>query len=299
MSKTKFKSVKTSLINFAKSDKSYSFSSMKDFMDIILQSTKELHEMGYKISHIKGFKHKHIIKLIEHWKSCGASSGTIKNRMSKLRHLDRAMGGRIGIHSSNDKYNINKRTYASLTSKAQELPNIDKYNDSLIRLSIRGQRVFGLRREESIKIIMSEAIGEKHIRLKPSWTKGNIGRLVPITNKEQRQWIQDVLSAVKSGQSLIPQGKSYKSQLMKYMKQMETNKHRNFHGLRHAYAQQRYRELTKLFDRENVGIKCPHESGVLVKDLTNDQKAWDLRARHIISRELGHSRVSIMKNYLG
>lgn len=63
------------------------------------------------------------------------------------------------------------------------------------------------------------------------------------------------------------------------------------HGLRHAYAQTRYRELT--------GWECPINGGPLRKDLNSFQKELDNQARLVISQELGHSRVSITKNYIG
>ena len=46
-----------------------------------------------------------------------------------------------------------------------------------VRLSIRLQAAFGLRREESIKFNPSYAIQDDHIRLKSSWTKGGRARI--------------------------------------------------------------------------------------------------------------------------
>jgi hypothetical protein len=63
------------------------------------------------------------------------------------------------------------------------------------------------------------------------------------------------------------------------------------HGLRHAYAQQRYEELT--------GWKAPAAGGPTIKTLTPDQKAKDREARLTISHELGHEREQITAVYLG
>jgi len=63
------------------------------------------------------------------------------------------------------------------------------------------------------------------------------------------------------------------------------------HGLRHAYAQQRYRELT--------GWLAPAAGGPTVNALTPEQKAIDRQARLTISRELGHEREQITSVYLG
>ena len=75
---------------------------------------------------------------------------------------------------------------------------------------MEGQYLFGLRREESIKFILSDAIQRNnYITLSPSWTKGGIGREVPITSLAQREWLMHVEEAVNPGQSLIAEGCSY------------------------------------------------------------------------------------------
>ena len=51
------------------------------------------------------------------------------------------------------------------------------------------------------------------------------------------------------------------------------------HGLRHAYAQNRYEELT--------GWQCPSVGGPDSKVLTPEQRAADREARLTISQELG------------
>ena len=63
------------------------------------------------------------------------------------------------------------------------------------------------------------------------------------------------------------------------------------HGLRHAYAQRRYLEIT--------GWHSPHAGGPSKAQLTGDQCAVDLNARLAISAELGHEREQITAVYLG
>ena len=63
------------------------------------------------------------------------------------------------------------------------------------------------------------------------------------------------------------------------------------HGLRHAYAQQRYQELT--------GWPSPTAGGPSVKALTPRQKMVDQKARLTVSQELGHERTQIVGIYLG
>ncbi len=71
------------------------------------------------------------------------------------------------------------------------------------------------------------------------------------------------------------------------------------HGLRHAYAQQRYHELTQTLDPRKKGLICPIAGGVISKNLKGLEKDLDRQARMILSRELGHSRINITKIYLG
>jgi hypothetical protein len=63
------------------------------------------------------------------------------------------------------------------------------------------------------------------------------------------------------------------------------------HGLRHAYAQNRYEELT--------GWRSPAAGGPTVKTLTPEQKRIDQQARLTISLELGHERPQIVAVYCG
>jgi hypothetical protein len=94
-------------------------------------------------------------------------------------------------------------------------------------------------------------------------------------------------------QGLHRQGgsRSYVQQLRIYEGQTLRAGLSQLHGLRHAYAQQRYEELT--------GWKAPAAGGPTIKTLTPDQKAKDREARLTISHELGHEREQITAVYLG
>jgi len=63
------------------------------------------------------------------------------------------------------------------------------------------------------------------------------------------------------------------------------------HGLRHAYAQRRFEEIT--------GFKAPLVGGPHRPALSIDQRALDKKARAVISGELGHERLAITKVYCG
>ncbi len=90
---------------------------------------------------------------------------------------------------------------------------------------------------------------------------------------------------------MIPETKNYIQQRCVYDKQVQRAGLRNLHGLRHAYAQQRYKELT--------GWDAPINGGQASSQLALEQKETDYKARLIISEEMGHSRPEIVTNYCG
>ena len=63
------------------------------------------------------------------------------------------------------------------------------------------------------------------------------------------------------------------------------------HGLRHAYALDRYEELT--------GWKAPAAGGPSRRELVEEKRRIDTAARMRISRELGHGRIEIARQYCG
>jgi len=258
-------------------------------LDLIASQLKEL---GFRRMQPRSLKPKHVNALINHWQDQGISVGTLKNRLSALRWWAKKVNKPSIIARDNSVYGIGKREYVARESKAQALDktNLSRISDPYVGLSIRLQAAFGLRREESIKFNPSYAIQDDHIKLKSSWTKGGRARTVPVRNKEQRQLLAEVKELAKGG-SLIPAQFNYVQQLNRYQRQLRNVGFSKLHGLRHAYAQQRYLELT--------GWQAPVAGGPTSKQLTSEQLAPDHEARVIVSNELGHARVEISAVYLG
>lgn len=252
----------------------------------------QLQALGYRRMQPRSLKPKHVDALLAHWQDQGISVGTLKNRLSALRWWARKVNKPSIIAKDNSVYGIGKREYVGKESKAQDLneTNLSAVSDPYVLMSIRLQAAFGLRREESIKFSPSYANQGDHIRLKASWTKGGRARTVPITNDEQRQLLEEVKALTKGG-SLIPAQLNYIQQLHRYERQLRNEGLSKLHGLRHGYAQQRYKELT--------GWKSPAAGGPATKSFTKEQRALDLKARAVISRELGHNREAITVVYLG
>jgi site-specific recombinase XerC len=241
---------------------------------------------------VRSLKPKHVNTLINHWQEQGIGIGTLKNRVSALRWWAKKVNKPSIIARDNSVYGIGKRTYVAKESKAQELDDkkLSLIPDQYVRLSLRLQAAFGLRREESIKFSPSYAMQGDHIKLKSSWTKGGRTRTVPIRNDEQRQLLKEVFALVRGG-ALIPPHLKYVQQLHRYERQIRNAGLSRQHGLRHGYAQRRYFELT--------GWVCPVRGGLPSTELNPEQRTLDHKARAIISSELGHAREAITAVYLG
>jgi hypothetical protein len=91
--------------------------------------------------------------------------------------------------------------------------------------------------------------------------------------------------------SLIPAKRSYIQQRRIYERHAARAGLNKLHGLRHAYAQARYLELT--------GFPAPAAGGPVSRELSAEQHTADHQARLTISRELGHEREQITAVYLG
>ncbi len=149
-----------------------------------------------------------------------------------------------------------------------------------------------MRREECIKIQPHLADKGDRLDLFGTWCKGGRPRVIPITTKEQRFWLDETKRFVNNiHASMIPKEKSFIQQRYIYDKQTERAGLKNLHGLRHAYAQQRYKALT--------GFECPIAGGPKFAELKPEQKVADNYARAILVEELGHSRLQILSNYCG
>lgn len=140
---------------------------------------------------------------------------------------------------------IDDRVYVTNVSKSTEVTTqqLSLITDPSTRISLCLEEVFGLRREESIKIKPQWADLGDRLRLKDSWTKGGKYREIPITTAEQRA-VLDKAKALAGKGSLIPRSMRYKDQLNRFKAQCEKAGIRKVHGQRHRYAQKRYEALT-------------------------------------------------------
>ena len=254
--------------------------------------SNQLHELGYRGMNARSLKPKHIVALLEKWREKGLSIGTIKNRMAAIRWWANKVDKRNVVARSNEHYGILDRRFVTNESKAKTVTReqLEKIRDEYVRLSLELQQAFGLRREEAMKIRPCIADQGDHLTLQGSWTKGGKERIVPIRTDQQRE-VLDRAHRLAGRGSLIPSIRNYVQQMRVYEGNTRRAGLHHMHGLRHAYAQDRYKELT--------GWECPAAGGPIARELKPEWRGRDIEARLTISRELGHERAAVVGAYLG
>lgn len=253
----------------------------------------QLIEAGYKLPSAKSLKPKHVEALLSRWRAEGLSAGTLKNRLAAVRDWAGWVGKASILPKDNESLGVPARaTFGGSKAQKLDLERVAAIPDRHVQVSLRLQAAFGLRREEALKIRPGLADGGDHLILQGSWCKGGRARAVPILSERQRALLDEARELAGDG-SLIPADRSYIQQVRVYQYQALRAGISNPHGLRHAYAQARYKALT--------GWACPAAGGRSVGDLSpaERERERDDLARQVVADELGHGRAEIAAAYLG
>lgn len=261
-------------------------------LQVLRQVADELKALGFGRMGARSLKPKHVDALAQQWQAEGLAAGTRKNRMAALRWWAEKVDKSAVIARDNTVYGIEAREFVAHGSKAIQATQeaLARIEDSHIRLALRLQAAFGLRREEALKFRVSYADQGDHIRLRGSWCKGGRPRTVPVLTPRQRALLVEVHRLAGDG-SLIPGHLRYVDQLQRFKFATSKAGISKTHGLRHHYAQWRYRNL--------AGWLAPAAGGPGLRQLTPAQRVIDRRVRLQISAELGHGREAITTVYLG
>ena len=267
------------------------FVTRRDRSYALAQAADTLHELGFRRLRAAGLRRKHVDALLREWRRRGVSTGTLKNRMAHLRWWARHVG-RPGVVGTNAEHGIANRVYVTNRDKGRALDpdRLALVRDAHVRMSLRLQAAFGLRREEAIKFVPAYADRGGSVVLKAAWTKGGRRREIPVWNDGQRA-VLDAARRLAGGGALIPGGRNYVEQRRVYEKQTQAAGLGRMHGLRHRYAQSRYERLT--------GWKAPAAGGQRPRSLPPAKRRIDRAARLAVSRELGHGRREAASVYLG
>jgi len=292
MSENTLRDLNYQLKQLCRRNRDGSFTTQRDRERLLTQIADQLHTLGYRHMSAQSLKPKHIEGLVKNWINAGLSAGAMKNRLAAIRWWAEKVNRQNVVARSNDYYGIPNRQFVTNVSKAKtmDLLNLDKVRDPRVRMSLELQQAFGLRREEAIKFMPDYADRGDHVVLKESWTKGGKARAIPVRTEVQRAVLDRARQLAGKG-SLIPSAKNYRQQLRVYEAETSRAGLSKMHGLRHAYAQLRYQELT--------GWPAPAAGGPTVKLLTPEQQRIDQESRLAISQELGHERPQIVAVYCG
>ena len=255
---------------------------------------RELSDMGFRHLSPRNLKRKHVDALVKRWLEAKLGIVTVKSRMSTMRWLARTIGKPNVVPRTNAELGIPDRSRAGGPSRAFTLTPeaLERVSSPYVRVSLELEEKFGLRREEATKIRPHEADHGNKLVLKDSWCKGRRAREIPVRTAEQREVLEraKALADKTPQRSLIPE-ETYRKHIRVYERQTYQAGIRNPHGLRHAYAQARYENLT--------GWACPAAGGPSSKELkTQGREERDKWARRMITEEMGHGRPQITVTYL-
>ena len=279
------------LLQLQRRDPDGSHATRRDRSYALARMADALHEAGYRGLRAKGLKGKHVEALVRHWRAGRVSDATIMNRMAHLRWWAERVGKR-NLVKPNADYGIRPRSHVSDGTKRRDLDSekLVRVKEPHVRMALRLQAAFGLRREEAVKFAPSYADRGDRIVVKGSTAKGGRPREVPVLTNAQREVLNEARKLAGGG-ALIPPGRNYAEQKRVYEDETRRAGLDRNHGLRHAYALDRYEALT--------GWKAPAVGGPRRGELTTEQRRIDTAARLTVSLELGHGRVDVARNYVG
>lgn len=277
------------LVRLTKHNRDGAFATQANRRRGLVAIANELYGHGFKLPHARSLKPKHIQKLVTDWQHAGLSTGTIKNRLGWLRWWAAKVNKTSILPRTNAELGLPTRR-SGQTDRAQAVNQLAKLTDPRMQAALEAMQHFGLRLEEALKLRPTLADQKAELVLKGSWTKGGRPRSIPIRTAAQRALLTRLHQLANTG-SMIPAELSYIHYRKRFEAELIKKGIKNVHGLRHAYAQQRYFELT--------GRPCPLASGQPAANLTPSEQQQDRRARWMISHELGHARLSITRVYLG
>ncbi len=201
---------------------------------------------------------------------------------------------------------IPKRRYIPETSKAMPQSQHDqlqiRVDDERITALLNLQRTLGLRFKESVLLDAQKALrqAKREDRITVfSGTKGGKRRQVPVS--VEALVALETAAILQDGPSMVPANLRYVDFRDHCYRQAQQQQFR-FHGQRHHYAQQRYQALTGVKAPINTAIDSSMWHSYMATQLNIDLAAaekLDNRARSILSQELGHERLEVVRVYIG
>ncbi len=201
---------------------------------------------------------------------------------------------------------IPKRCYIPENSKAMPQSQHDQLqtsvDDERIAILLNLQRTLGLRFKESVLLDAQKALrqAQREGRITVfSGTKGGKRRQVPVSAVAMEAL--EKAASLQNGPSMIPANLRY-IEFRDHCYRQAQQQQFQFHGQRHHYAQQRYQALTGVSAPINTDIAKSAWHAYMATQLNIDLAAaekLDQRARSILTQELGHERLEVVRVYIG
>ena len=260
---------------------------------------------GFAIRNILNIDQRHIGAAVSSWGAAGLAASTIQTRMSILRWLAAAVGKK-GLIMEPSFYGIDDaavaRTYVASEDKswsAHDVISAAKVAEAMaidvwVAHQLDLMRAFGLRINEAIMLRPAIADQGNMLRVEEG-TKGGRTRNVPIRTEDQRRALDAAkLLATRTtrGSMCPPSLRVAQAKCRIYYvagKRLGLRKADlgvTPHGLRHEYANDVYEEVS--------GSPSAVRGGSSILDRAADEKA-----RHQVTQDLGHARLSITAAYTG
>jgi site-specific recombinase XerC len=278
-----------------------------------IRFVKTLRSLGYGVQKWSKINNRHVQAVVTQWQKEGLSNATLKEYMSGVRLISRFYGGKVSV--SNDSFGIGRRVYVSNRDKSvpfeiysrvtNSLKNSEDINERIVGSQLNLQYRLGLRKEESFKFDPTKAVLQNGSVLIQDGTKGGRERIIFQVSTAAQETIEKHKQYIDRRNS-IPSRFSEKTWERFYYRTLEkfgltkSSSGVSGHGLRHAYAQNRYKEITG-FDPP---VKHENREGFIANAQTLGGENWhekDRDARQILMAEMGHggSRNDVISQYIG
>jgi len=273
-----------------------------------------IRQLGYGVQRWKNISNKHVHQAVNKWKQEGLQVATIKEYLSGVRIVCRIYGNHR-IAEENAQFGIGNRVMVDNRDKSlpqevfnrvvTELKNSNNQDDQKIAAQLQLERYLGLRTQEACQFNGHKAVLADGRIFIQHGTKGGRERIISEVADKGMEAIQYAKTISGKG-NLIPSNHSLKTWIQKYYRVIRgkgiSKKEcgASSHGCRHAYAQDRYEDITgfkapcKFESKEKYRKNAIKIAGERWRKLNQD-------ARQIIKAELGHGpdRDDVVSQYLG
>lgn len=261
---------------------------------------KSLHALGFRMESAMSLRGKHIEALTKDRHARGLSASTLQNSLSIFRTFAEWIGKAGMVRGVEHYLGCGMAARSSIAREDKSWPGrgVDvaakiaqvREKDARVALQLQLQLAFGLRAREAMQLRPHIADQGTYLSITHG-TKGGRDRVEPIRTPEQRALLDlaKTFCATRSSSTSDPQRKlaEWKNHYYHVVRSCGITRKDGItsHGLRHQYANERYRELT--------GSDSPVRGGVAV------ERETDRAAREVVAEELGHSREGVTTHYLG